>query len=73
MNLLKNWHLMRILRFSLGVLMVGESVRSQQWFLLGFGVFFTYVALANKGCGVACETKPSATGNEKEIKYEEVR
>ncbi len=73
MNLLKNWNLMRILRFSLGVLMVGESIRSQQWFLLGFGVFFTYVALANKSGGVACETKPSATGNEKEIEYEEVR
>lgn len=73
MNLLKNWNLMRILRFSLGVLMVGESVRSQQWFLLGFGVFFTYMALADKGCGVVCETKPSATGNEKEIEYEEVR
>lgn len=64
---------MRILRFSLGVLMVGESIRSQQWFLLGFGVFFTYMALADKGCGVTCETKPSATGNEKEIEYEEVR
>ena len=73
MNLLRNWNLMRILRFSLGVLMVVESVRAQQWFLLGFGVFFTYLALINKGCGVACETKPSASESEKEVEYEEVR
>lgn len=76
--MLKNWNFSRILRVVLGVYLIGDGIRSEQWAFVGLGALFLAMAVFKFGCcsTSGCETptsKSTDSVNEKEIIYEEVK
>lgn len=71
-----NWHLMRILRLVLGVMIIVQAVETREWMIGLMGVAFSTMALFNYGCcGVnGCDTTPTSPTNKsmQEITYERV-
>jgi hypothetical protein len=80
-KLLTNWHLMRILRAGIGVMLLVTGVQSKDWAMGLFSIFFLYQAIADVGCcgasGCAPRSGAKKTGAAKysdgAIQYEEIK
>lgn len=49
---LSQWTIMRFLRLIMGILIVIQGVKAEQWLIAGIGVLFSILPLFNMGCGV---------------------
>lgn len=69
-----HWHFLRIIRLLLGMFIAVEGGRSGDYLMLTLGLFFSGMALFNKGCCAsgACNHQIENKEREKEIVYEEV-
>ncbi len=81
-RLLTNWHLMRIFRLGIGLMMLVMGFQSKDWMLGLFSTFFLYQAITDTGCcGTrGCSTppnwksrNPAETMKETTIEYEEIK
>lgn len=79
-TLLRNWHLMRVLRAGIALWAFAEVWRTGEWILLALGSVFALQAIFDLGCGPAgCAPAPSKKFDAKdgkpteEIVYEEVK
>jgi hypothetical protein len=78
-RLLNNWHLMRILRLGIGLMIVVMAVQTKDWIPGLLGSFFLYQALADVGCcgSGGCNTdhkQPNYTApKDITIEYEEIK
>ena len=86
MNVLKqriftNWHLVRIMKLGIGIMLMVAGIQNKEWAIGLFSLLFIYQAITDTGC---CGTKgycpPSAKRNHnaapiqnKEIEYEEIK
>lgn len=50
MKLLRNWHLMRLIRLAFALFLTFQAIETQQWFFLIFAAFFLLQAIFNLGC-----------------------
>ncbi len=75
-KVLKNWNVLRVIRFVFGVYVLIQGVYSRDMSYVVIGSLFTLMPVLNIGC---CSTSGCATPNRKneatteEISYEEVR
>lgn len=81
-RLLTNWHLGRILRTGIGVMMMAMALQSRDWAIGLFGAFFVYQGVMDTGC---CGTRTcNAPGTAKKagiappvtvenVEYEEIK
>ena len=81
-QLFTNWHLVRIMRLGIGIMMLVMGVQSKDWAIGLFSAFFLYQAITDTGCcgSQACYTPKNrgATGatrtaDETTIEYEEIK
>lgn len=81
-RLFTNWHLMRIMRLGLGVMMIVMGIQNKDWAVGLFSVFFLYQAVTDTGCcgSGACYTPPrhgkkdvAPVVNDGAIEFEEVK
>jgi hypothetical protein len=49
-RLLTNWHIMRIIRLGMGIMMLVMGIQSKDWLLGLFSTFFLYQAVTDTGC-----------------------
>ena len=49
--LFKNWHAMRFIRLAFALFLFVQAYKTQEWFLIAFGIFFLIQAIFNAGCG----------------------
>jgi len=75
-RILKGWNFMRVIRLLMGLYILAESIRTQDW-LFGFaGFFLTATAVWNIGCCGVSGCRPLIRSNAgtgyKEVIYEEV-
>lgn len=81
-KLMTNWHLMRMVRLGIGVMMLVVGIQNKDWPVGLFSLFFLYQAVADTGC---CGTqgcgpvRPNARNStiaaaqEEVIEFEEVK
>lgn len=48
---LSQWNIMRILRLIMGIVILVQGIKSEQWIIVGLGVLFAALPLFNMGCG----------------------
>ncbi len=81
-RLLTNWHIMRIIRLVMGVMMLTMSFQGGDWLLGSFSVFFLYQAVTDTGCcgtqscSPAKQVKKPGTQTlttDEHIEYEEIK
>ena len=77
-RLLTNWHIIRIFRTGIGIMLVVMAIQSKDWMLTFLGAFFLYQGVMDKGCcgtrGCCNTTDLKRTANKGEtIEYEEVK
>lgn len=73
---LKNWSAIRIVRLILGILVIVEGVKSNEWMFIALGGLFALMAVLNAGCSSgACATprRKSFQSDDEEVTYEEVK
>lgn len=76
-RLTTNWHLMRIVRAGLGIMLLATGIQNKDWATGLFSIFFLYQAAWDTGCcgSTGCNTPPNrrSTGTTKrDVKIEEV-
>jgi hypothetical protein len=59
-RLLTDWHLVRIVRLGIGVMMLVMGIQARDWAMGLFSGFFLYQAITNTGC---CGSGRCATPN----------
>lgn len=69
---------MRIIRLVLSIIIIVQSIQMHDYLFSGFGLFFLYQALANKGCCAmnTCSPAMSSKNNieqEEKVEYSEVK
>jgi len=75
-RLLTNWHLMRIVRLGLGMMMLVMGWQSRDWAIGLFSIFFLYQAATDTGC---CGSRGCAQGGRnyegqtETVEYEEIK
>lgn len=57
-NYLKKWNIMRILRLTIGVIIVVQGFISKEWLLMGLGIFFSILPIVNVG---SCSTSSACS------------
>ncbi len=77
-RLLTNWHLMRMVRLGLGLMMLVMGIQSKEWAIGLFSVFFLYQAITDTGCcgSSGCNTpvrKSRTPSDATPIEYEEIK
>ena len=78
-QLIRNWNVFRILRLSIGILILVEGIKSSELAILFFGGLFTLLPLFNIGCCTRnqCASptlkKDFDTKTDKNISYEEIK
>lgn len=50
-NYLQNWNFMRLLRLGIGIFIIVNGIREQQWLFVFMGGLFSLMPLLNMGCG----------------------
>ncbi len=77
-----NWHLMRIMRLGIGIMMLVMGIQSKDWALGLFSGFFLYQAITDTGCcsSAGCNTPrrgyvrpPLQQSTEIVTEYEEIK
>ncbi len=77
-KLLTNWHIMRVMRLGIGIMMIGMGIQSRDLAIGLFSIFFLYQAVTDTGCcgAGACNTpmrrKPQGAADEV-AEYEEIK
>lgn len=80
-RLFTNWHLVRIMRLGIGMMLLVAGIQNKDWAMGLFSLFFLYQAVTDTGC---CGTKgycppavkrnPNATSIQTDqIEYEEIK
>lgn len=59
-SLREPWGLMRWMRLGLALALMYEAYQRESWWILAFGLFLIWQAVANVGC-TSCETTGSCT------------
>ena len=78
-RLLTNWHLMRIVRLGLGMMMLVTGIQGHDWPIGLFSLFFLYQDVTDTGCCGAGQCYPPAnsrmtrTTETTNIDYEEIK
>lgn len=76
-NYFSNWNILRVLRLALGIVIVIQGIRMQEWMLAVMGALFALMPVLNIGCcGTAgCRTPAPKAGKPEaeDTVYEEVR
>ena len=75
-NYLEGWNVMRLLRLILGLIIIVQGIRGNDWSFILLGSLFSLMPIFNVGCCGAsgCNTSYVKTNkNIKEVTYEEVR
>ncbi len=78
-RLLTNWHLARIIRLGIGIMLLVSGIQAKDWVMGSFSLFFIYQAVADTGCcgsaGCAPRTMPvkGDTNQEELTDYEEIK
>jgi len=81
-RLLTNWHLMRIFRAAIGMMMLVMGIQNKDWAIGLFSIFFLYQAVTDTGCcsTQGCYSPPHGAKNDtahekqtEEVDYEEVK
>lgn len=76
-TLLSDWHLMRVVRLVIGILIAAQAFQMQSGLIAFFSAFFLFQALTNTGCCGArgCEVKPGNKDDQHpdDLVFEEVR
>jgi len=78
-RLLTNWHLSRIMRTGIGVMMLVMGIQSRDWMIGAFSAFFLYQGITDTGCCgtqgcYAPQTRNSKSAGETEaVEYEEIK
>lgn len=75
-NYLSNWNFMRVLRLALGIFIIVQGVKDQQWLLAIMGALFSLMPIFNIGCGgtSSCATPTSRSNRTiEEVSYEEIK
>ena len=49
-RLFTNWHLMRISRAAIGIMMLVMGIQNKDWAIGLFSIFFLYQAVTDTGC-----------------------
>lgn len=77
LNIKNGWHLMRVLRLALAIIIIVQSVSMRDIAFGVLGVAFLLMALFNWGCcGTQCYTDNTSntnTGNHTPVDYEEIK
>ncbi len=78
-RLTNNWHLMRIMRLGIGVMILIMAFQTKDWVPGLFAAFFLYQAIADVGCcgSAGCDAGPSrrqyTAPKDITIEYEEIK
>jgi hypothetical protein len=80
-RILTNWTFGRALYLVMGIVVIIQSIMSQQWFGIAFGGYFASMGLFAFGCaagncfGGNCVTQPQNKSNTtiQDVEYEEVK
>ncbi len=79
-RLFTNWHLMRIMRLGIGIMLIVMGIQSKDWAMGLFSIFFLYQAVMDTGCcgTQGCYAPPVRKSNthaagEEEAEYEEIK
>ncbi len=79
-RLFTNWHLVRVMRLGIGIMLIVMGVQSKDWAMGLFSIFFLYQAVTDTGCcgTQGCYAPPATrrstnTINEQEAEYEEIK
>ena len=74
------WHLMRIMRLAIGLMLLIMGIQSRDWMMGSFSLFFLYQALTDTGCcgSAGCNTPRNMQHrhmiqDEATIEYEEIK
>ena len=77
-----NWHLMRIMRLAIGIMLIVMGFQSRDWAMWLFSLFFIFQAVTDTGCcsSAGCynfdakqDKKSLSVVKETIIEYEEVK
>jgi len=77
-----NWHLARIMRLGIGIMLLIMGIQNKDWAMGLFSVFFLYQAVTDTGCcssqecntPAKCEAKGTVTNvPDQDIEYEEIK
>lgn len=49
-RLFTNWHLIRLFKLGIGIMMLVTGIQSKDWMIGAMGVFFLYQAMTDSGC-----------------------
>lgn len=63
-RVLTNWHLGRIVRLAIGVMLLVTGIQSKDWITGSFSLWFLYQAFTDTGCcgGSSCAPRAAARG-----------
>jgi len=83
-RMLTNWHLGRVVRLAIGLMLLGTGIQSKDWIMGSFSLWFLYQAVTDTGCcgsgGCAPDYRSKMTksetvamAKEEVIEFEEVK
>ena len=81
-RLFTNWHLMRIFRAAIGIMMLVMGIQNKDWAIGLFSIFFLYQAVTDTGCcgSQGCYNPPGRVNKDiahteqtEEVEYEEIK
>ena len=81
-RLFTNWHLMRIVKAGIGIMLLVTGIQNKDWVTGIFSIFFLYQAVMDVGCcgSQGCYTPPiensidiANTKQDEVIEYEEIK
>ncbi len=75
---LQGWNITRIFRLVLGIVILIQGVKANDWMFILLGAGFAAMPLFNVGCcsNGSCETpirKTEAVESQKDVKFEEIK
>ncbi len=79
-RLTNNWHLGRVMRLGIGIMLIVMGIQSHDWAMGLFSIFFLYQAVTDTGCcgSQGCYAPPRKTrandaATETVTEYEEIK
>ncbi|MDR3681175.1 MAG: hypothetical protein P4L41_14505 [Flavipsychrobacter sp.] len=76
-QLFTNWHLMRIVRLALGIMILVMGIQTKDWVPGLFSIFFLYQAITDTGCcganGCYVPKQRKTTMPIEIVEYEEIK
>ena len=78
-KLLHNWHLVRIMRLGIGMMLLVTGIQQKDWPIGLFSIFFLYQAItdtgycAANGCNAPARSSKQGAIAETTVEYEEVK